>query len=76
VSEREFSAFISVGRELLGPEQAQLSAMDSLDEPGLMDIQPGSTSRDWRTVTIAATARLTNRLNVDAHDVSFAAGVE
>ena len=59
---REFSAFISAVKELHGPEQAQLSAVDWLDESESMDSQPGSTSRDWR-VTIAASARLANRLN-------------
>jgi hypothetical protein len=62
MAEREFSAFISAVKELLGPEQAQLSVVDWLDESELMHSQPGSTSRDWRAVTIAASARLANRL--------------
>ena len=48
MAEREFSAFISAVNELFGPEQAQISALDWLDELDLMDSQPGSTSRDWR----------------------------
>jgi hypothetical protein len=75
MAEREFSAFISAVKELLGPDQAQLSAMDWLDELELMDSQPGSTSRHWREVTIAASARLANRLNAARHDRSFAADV-
>jgi hypothetical protein len=71
IAEREFSAFISAVKELHGPEQAQLSAMDWLDELELMDSQRGSTSRDWRAVTIAASARLANRLNAGPHDRSF-----
>jgi len=63
MAQREFSAFISAVKELHGPEQAQLSAVDLLDELELMDSQPGSTSRHWRAVTIAASARLANRLN-------------
>lgn len=63
MAEREFAAFISAVKELLGPEQAQLSAVDWLDESELVDSQPRSTSRDWGAVTIAATARLANRLN-------------
>jgi hypothetical protein len=63
MAEREFSAFISAVKELHGPEQAQLSAVDWLDESELMDSQAGSTSRDWLAVTIAASARLANRLN-------------
>jgi hypothetical protein len=76
MAEREFSAFTSAVKELLGPEQAQLSAVDWLDELELMDSQPGSTSRDWRAVTIAASARLANRLNAGPHDRSFAEHVD
>ena len=72
MAEREFSAFISAVKELHGPEQAQLSAVDWLDELELMDSQPGSASRHWRAVTIAASARLANRLNAGPHDRSFA----
>ena len=66
MAERELSAFISAIKELHSPEQAQLSAVDWLDELELMDSQPGSTSRHWRAVTIAASARLANRLNAGA----------
>jgi hypothetical protein len=76
MAEREFSAFISAVKELLGPEQAQISAVEWLDELDLMDSQPGSTSRDWRAVTIAASARLANRLNAGQHDRSFAEHVD
>jgi hypothetical protein len=71
MAEREFSAFISAVKKLHGPEQAQLSAVDWLDESELMDSQPGCTSRGWRAVTIAASARLANRLNAGLHDRSF-----
>ena len=71
MAEREFSAFISAVKELHGPEQAQLSAVDWLDQLELMDRQPGSISRHWRVVTIAASARLANRLNAGLHDWSF-----
>ncbi len=70
MAEHELSAFISAVKELFGPDQAQLSAVDWLDELELMDIPPGSTSRDWRAVTIAAAARLANRLNAGSHDRS------
>jgi hypothetical protein len=76
IAEREFSAFISAVKELHGPEQAQLSAMDWLDELDLMDSQSGSTSRDWRAVTIAASAQLANRLNARLQDRSFAEQVD
>src|ERR1700733_438825 len=63
MAEREFAAFLSAVKELHGPGQAQLSAVDWLGESEVMDRQPGSTSRHWRAVTIAASARLANRLN-------------
>jgi hypothetical protein len=67
MAEHELSAFIGAVKELFGPDQAQLSAVDWLDELE-MDIQPGSTSRDWQTVTIAASAQLANRLKAGPHD--------
>ena len=70
MAEHELSAFISAVKELHGPEQAQISAVDWLDELDLMDSHRGSTSRDWRAVTIAAAARLANRLNAASHDRS------
>ena len=65
--ESELSAFIGAVTELFGPEQARLSAEDWLDESELMDSPPRSTSRDWRAVTVAASARLANRLTVALH---------
>src|SRR5258708_33384881 len=62
MAERELSAFISAVKELLGPDQAQLSAVDWLDELESMDSKPGSTSRHWRAVPIPAPARLAKRL--------------
>ena len=70
MAEHELSAFIGAVKELFGPDQAQLSAVDWLDELELMDIPLGSTRRDWRAVTIAAAARLANRFNAGSHDRS------
>jgi hypothetical protein len=67
LAERELSAFIAAVAELSGPEQARLSAEDWLDESELMDSPYRSTRRDWRTVTIAASARLATRLNIAFH---------
>ena len=67
LAERELSAFIAAVTELFGAEQARLSAEDWLDESELMDSPPRSTSRDWLTATIAASARLASRLNVAIH---------
>lgn len=61
--EQELSAFTCEVREQFGPEQAMLSEKDWLDESELMDSPPLSTGRNWRAVTIAASARLDNRLS-------------
>jgi hypothetical protein len=67
LAERELTAFILAVTELFGPEQARLSAEDWVDESDLMDSPPRSTSRDWRAVTVAASARLASRLNIALH---------
>ena len=67
IAERELSAFIRAVTQLFGPEEAKLSAEDWLDESELMDCPPLATSRNWRAVTIAASARLANRLDVAQH---------
>jgi hypothetical protein len=67
LAERELSAFIRAVTQLFGSEEAKLSASDWLDESELMDCPPLSTSRNWRAVTIAAAARLANRLAVAQH---------
>jgi hypothetical protein len=64
LAERELAAFSGAVKELFGPKQARVSAEDWLDESELMDSPPQSTSRDWRAVTVAAAARLANRLNI------------
>ena len=64
---RELTAFIAAVTELFGPEQGRLSAEDWLDESERMDVSPRSTHRDWRAITIAASVRLANRLNVALH---------
>jgi len=62
LAERELSSFIVAVKTLYGPEQAKLATDDWLDESDLMDSQPRSEERDWRAVTIAASARLANRV--------------
>ena len=63
LAERELSAFVHAVTVMFGEEQARLSANDWIDESELMDSPPRSTSRDWRAVTVAASARLASRLN-------------
>ena len=67
MAEDELSAFIRAVRELYGPAEATLSVEDWLEEADLIDSPPLSTSRDWRAVTIAASARLASRLSVELH---------
>ena len=62
--EQELSAFASAVTQSYGPEQARISERDWLDESDLPDSPPFSTSRNWRAVTIAAEARLENRLSL------------
>lgn len=61
MAERELSAFIRAVTELFGPEQVRLSTEDWLGESALVNRPPRATSRDWRAVTVAASARLVNR---------------
>ena len=63
LAERELSAFIAAVRETYGPHEAKLAAEDWLDEAELMDSPPRSEVREWRSVTIAASARLANRVD-------------
>ena len=69
-AERELGAFIGAVAELYGPEQARLSADDWLNELALVDSLTSSTSRDWRRVTVAASARLANRLTAASAEAS------
>lgn len=64
LAERELASFIGAVTVLFGPEQARISADDWLEESESIDSPPRSTSRDWRAVTVAASARLASRLIV------------
>jgi hypothetical protein len=66
LAERELASFITAVTKLYGPQQAGLSAEDWLDESELMDSAPRSEARNWRAVTIAASARLANRVDARA----------
>ena len=67
LAERELSAFTAAVAELFGADQARLSVEDWFDELQLMEVSPRSTRGDWRSITIAASVRLANRLNVALH---------
>ena len=62
-AERELASFIGAVKELYGPAQAGFAAEDWLEESDLMDSPPRSEVRDWRSVTVAASARLALRVN-------------
>ena len=66
MAERELGAFVSAVAELFGPEQARLAAEDWLEELMLMEELPGSTSHDWRRITVAVSARLAVRVNASS----------
>jgi hypothetical protein len=67
IAERELSAFVNAVRELFGPEQARVAAEDWLEESDLIDDPPRSIIRDWRSVTIAASARFATQIDAAAH---------
>lgn len=62
MAELELAAFLSAVTELYGAEEAEVSAEVWLDELDSRISLPGATSCDWRTVTVAALARLASRL--------------
>ena len=65
IAERELGAFIRAVTELFGPEEARFAADAWIDELELMDALPGPTRRDWGEVTVAASAQLARRLNIE-----------
>jgi hypothetical protein len=64
LAERELSSFIAAVTALYGPEQARLSERDWLEEFELMGSPPLSSNRQWRAVTVAASARLAYRVSI------------
>jgi hypothetical protein len=63
LAERELSAFIIAVTERFGAEQARISTQEWLDGAEIMDSPPRAAPRDWRAVTIAASARLASRID-------------
>jgi len=59
---RQLAAFACAVNELFGFEQAQQSVKDWMEELEFMDWPTGEAPPDWRRVTIAAAARLANRV--------------
>jgi hypothetical protein len=69
-AERELGAFMSAVTELYGSEQARISAEDWIEEFESRDGLPGLTIREWRLITIAAAARLADRLIEVGHQAT------
>jgi hypothetical protein len=65
-AERELSAFFNAVTELIGSEQARVSAEDWLQEFETLDSLSQLTRRDWREVTVAASVRLASRLHASS----------
>jgi hypothetical protein len=63
LAERELSSFVAAVTKLFGPDEAKVAADDWLDESDVMDSAPRSEARDWRSVTIAPSARLADRVD-------------
>ncbi|HEY2391564.1 MAG TPA: hypothetical protein VGK22_10355 [Candidatus Angelobacter sp.] len=61
-AEQELTAFFRAVMNLFGPQQAELSADDWLNELTATETLPSST-REWRAVTLKASARLAARVN-------------
>jgi hypothetical protein len=61
---RELAAFIAAVTKLYGAEQATLSVEYWLDKAQEMDSPAWLPARNWRAVTITASARLANRLSL------------
>jgi hypothetical protein len=72
LAERELSSFVAAVQELYGAEEARLAAEAWLEESDLIDSPPRSEVRDWHSVTIAAAARLTGRVDGTAAPASAA----
>jgi hypothetical protein len=67
LAELELTEFVRAVTERLGPEQADAAAEDWLDEADLIDAPPRSIDRNWHSVTIAASARLSKPIDVPQH---------
>lgn len=61
-AEQELTAYFKAVMNLFGPEQAELSADDWLNELTATEALPSSI-REWRGITLKASARLAARVN-------------
>jgi|SRR5215469_3180813 len=61
----ELSSLIAALTASYGGKQAGLPAQDWLEESNLIDSPPRSEDQNWRAVTIAAVARLADRITAN-----------
>jgi hypothetical protein len=73
-AERELAAFVSAVSELLGPDQAKLSADEWIEELLSSDFADGSRIPDWRRITIMAASRLAKRSTITSSRPSGSTG--
>jgi len=60
-AEQELSAFMKAVTDSFGPKEAIIAADDWIQELDLRETLPGASEYDWRSMTIAAAARLAER---------------
>jgi len=65
LADRELSAFFDAVTQLFGPEQAELSAENWLQELIEIDGLPTS-AREWRSITTKVSTRLARRVNASS----------
>ncbi len=65
LADRELSAFFNAVTQLFGPEQAELSAENWLQELIEIDGLPTS-AREWRSITTKVSTRLARRVNASS----------
>jgi hypothetical protein len=70
MAERELSAFFNAINQLFGPEQAELSAEDWMQELIYIDGLPTS-AREWRSITAKASTRLADRVCASSRTAEF-----
>ncbi|MGB8010622.1 MAG: hypothetical protein WCF68_03350 [Terriglobales bacterium] len=69
MAERELSAFFNAITQLFGPEQAELSAEEWLQELIEIDALPAS-AREWRLLTAKVSTRLASRVSASSLSAS------
>jgi hypothetical protein len=69
-AERELAAFFNAITQLFGPEEAELSAKDWLQELIEIDGLPASTF-EWRLITAKASTRLAGRVSASSLSTKF-----